>query len=62
MSGASSCSYCCAWSSLIGFFFFLCLFVMAYNRNEVFLEHKAQGVANAQQTQQLLFELTLVIK
>ena len=45
MGASTTCSYCCAYSSLIGFFFYGILGIMAWNRNEVFLEHKANGVS-----------------
>lgn len=45
MGGSTTCAFCCAWSSLIGFFFYGILGIMAYNRNEVFLEHKANGTS-----------------
>lgn len=62
MGGLTVCAYCCAWSSLIGFFFYAILGIMAYNRNEVFLEHKANGVSEeaAQKTQDLMSQLALV--
>jgi hypothetical protein len=45
---------CCGYLSLIGVFFFLVLTMMAWNRNEVFLMHKAQGMDKAPETTWLL--------
>lgn len=45
MGASTTCSFCCAYSSLIGFFFYGILGIMAWNRNEVFLEHKANGIS-----------------
>ena len=53
-------AYCCSIASLIGFFFYMILAYMAYNKNEVFLEHKAQGLAKANETFELLTQLTVV--
>jgi len=36
-------AFCCAYSSLIGVFFYGCLYFMVYNRNEVFLEYKVKA-------------------
>eukprot|EP00347_Sterkiella_histriomuscorum_P002385 403368364 len=60
MGASTTCSFCCAYSSLIGFFFYGILAYMAYNRNEVFLEHKANGISEveAKATQDLMIELS----
>ena len=51
---------CCGYLSLIGVFFFFVLTLMAWNRNEVFLMHKAQGLDKALDTTWLLFQVTIV--
>ena len=62
MGAATTCSYCCAYSSLIGFFFYGILYFMARNRNEVFLEHKANGISEieAQATEDMMRDLVFV--
>jgi hypothetical protein len=51
---------CCGYLLLIGVFFFLVLTMMAWNRNEVFLMHKAQGMDKAPETTWLLVQVTIV--
>ena len=52
---------CCGYLSLIGVFFFLVLTMMAWNRNEVFLMHKASGMDKAAETTWLLAQVTIVL-
>lgn len=48
-------------SSILGFLFFGILFVLAWDANEFFLNSKANGIANVDETKYLLFKLTIVI-
>lgn len=51
---SSTLAFCCSYLSLIGFFFYACLALMALNGNEVFLINKTQGLEKAAETQTLL--------
>ena len=44
---------CCLMSNFMGFVFFVLMYIMASNENEVFLEHKASG--NAEDTKKVTF-------
>lgn len=57
---AQLCQYTCTVIMALGFIFFGLLYMMAMRENEVFLEHKANGVENVQGTKFLTLEMTIV--
>jgi hypothetical protein len=56
----SSGSVCCTIIMGLGFTFFGILYIMTLNHNEVFLEHKANGVQKIDETKNLTLKLTIV--
>lgn len=50
MGKATACADCCAFHGFLGTIFFGLLTYMAFNKNEVFLDHKGPGIEKAKET------------